>query len=122
MGTGHQFLRVDYLLASTAAQPSTSTESHPGSAQHQQPREIAAASRGGDEAWQLLLGEMTPYPGGGGFHWDPPEFDQRLAHEFLAPCAARELSKSSAASPFDAVAAEKSYKHAPTVGNTSNLD
>ena len=48
---GLDFVRVDFLLT-----------------------EGAAAASG----WQLLLGEVTLYPGGGGFAWEPPEFDEDL--------------------------------------------
>ena len=47
---GLDFVRVDFLL----------TEG-PGGADH-----------------ALLLGELTLYPGGGAFVWEPPEFDQEL--------------------------------------------
>ena len=33
---------------------------------------------GGGGGWRLLLGELTLYPGGGAFVWEPPAFDDYL--------------------------------------------
>ena len=69
---GIPLLRVDYLLT----QPSTTTT----------PTTPSSSSKGvaGSGRYELLLGELTPYPGGGGFRWHPPSFDTTLGRLLAA--------------------------------------
>lgn len=69
---GLDFVRVDFLL----------TEGAKG-AQGAEAAEVKATASG----WQLLLGEVTLYPGGGGFAWEPPEFDEDLGAFLGRSCA-----------------------------------
>ena len=39
---------------------------------------LTEGKEGGAEDYRLLLGEITLYPGGGAFQWDPPDFDEYL--------------------------------------------
>ena len=69
---GLALMRVDYLLVQSPRSPPESTGD-------------ARRGEGGGKGaqYELLLGELTPYPGGGGFHWTPPSFDATLG-ELLA--------------------------------------
>merc|ERR1712087_230738 len=57
MATGLPFARVDYLLASAVPQNAKTP-------------------------WRLYLGEVTLYPGGGRFRWEPASFDWELGEAY----------------------------------------
>lgn len=77
LAKGLDVVRVDYLLARGATGGAGA-----GGREHGRERE---------RGYELLLGEITPYPGGGAFHWDPPEFDLELglAYHGASPRPAR---------------------------------
>jgi len=63
---GLDFVRVDFLLADNAGAGSDGGSGG------------GDGSGGGGGGWRLLLGELTLYPGGGAFVWEPPAFDDYL--------------------------------------------
>jgi hypothetical protein len=73
---GLAHLRVDYLLVHPRTPSTTAGASFPnGLTTRGRQHEADGAA---PHTPELLLGELTPYPGGGAFHWDPPDFDHRM--------------------------------------------
>lgn len=71
---GLAMLRVDYLLVQPRSPPASTSGTR---------GEGGTGGKANGAQYELLLGELTPYPGGGGFHWTPPSFDATLG-ELLA--------------------------------------